>query len=66
MQHASRSSEDSDADAQIFVLRIPGSEAAAELEHVNAGVLTQHGTLQDAFGQITAIVDPASSRNRRH
>jgi hypothetical protein len=64
--YAARNSDDADLETQIFVLRVPGDAATAELEHVNAGTLTQHATLQEVFGRISAIVDPDNSRDRRH
>jgi hypothetical protein len=66
VRSATRSINDPDPEAQIFVLRVPGPAAAAELEHVNAGTLTQHATLQDAFGRIAALASPEPHRPRRH
>ena len=64
---ATRSPDDPDAESQIFLLRVPGPAlAAAELEHVNAGTLSLHATLQDAFGRITALASPDPDRPRRH
>lgn len=67
MPSATRSPDQPDAETQIFLLRVPGSAlAAAELEHLNAGTLSLHATLQDAFGRITALATPDCDRPRRH
>jgi hypothetical protein len=57
--------------AQVFVLRVPGGDAAALVEHVNGGVISRHGTLQDAFARIQALVSiststPRTTPDRRH
>lgn len=40
------------------MLRIPGAECAAEVEHVTAGQISFHDSLGAAFAQITSLVDP--------
>jgi hypothetical protein len=64
--YATHSNDNRDLDTQIFVLRVPGDTAEAALEHVNAGTLTQHATLQEAFGRIAAITSGQAHRDRRH
>ncbi len=55
--------------AHVFVLRVPGVECAAEVEHVSAGQTTRHESLGDAFAQITRLLDhdaPKGSQGRWH
>lgn len=52
------SPSDPASPAQVFVLRIPGAECAAEVEHVTAGQISFHDSLGAAFAQITSLVDP--------
>lgn len=66
MQSTRHSKDDTEQEAQIFVLRVPQGADATEVEHVNAGTLTHHATLQEAFGRITELVEPDTSRTRRH
>ncbi len=49
---------DTPPPAQVFVLRIPGDDCAAEVEHVTAGQISCHDSLGAAFAQITSLVDP--------
>ena len=48
--------------SDVFVLRVPARQFAAELEHLNAGTRTEYRTLDAAFTWISEVVSKTASK----